>query len=68
MKYKSEPQKNYESEDIEYDVLVDTNSVASATECTGLMYAPPEDEYEAESYSNIYTVPKTPNKVEKKLR
>ncbi len=68
MKYKSGSQKNYESEDIEYDVLVDTNSVASATECTGLMYAPPEDEYEAESYSNIYSVPKTPNEKEKKLR
>ena len=65
MKYKSGPQKNYEPEEIEYDVLVDTNSVASATECTGLMYAPPEDEYEAESYSNIYSVPKTPNKMEK---
>lgn len=68
MKYKSEPQKNYEPEEIEYDVLVDTNSVASATECTGLMYAPPEDEYEAESYSNIYSVPKTPNEKEKKLK
>lgn len=68
MKYKSEPQNNYEPEEIEYDVLVDTNSVASATECTGLMYAPPEDEYEAESYSNIYSVPKTPNKMEKKLK
>lgn len=65
MKYTSGPQKNYEPEDIEYDVLVDTNSVASATECTGLMYAPPEDEYEAESYSNIYNVPKTPNEKEK---
>lgn len=49
MKYKSEPQKNYESEEIDYDMLSDRNSVASATECTGLMYAPPEDEYEAES-------------------
>ena len=68
MKYKSEPQNKYEPEEIEYDVLVDTNSVASATECTGLMYAPPEDEYEAESYSNIYNVPKTPNKMEKKLK
>lgn len=68
MKYKSEPQKNYEYEEIEYDAFADTNAVVSATECTGLMYSPPEDEYEAESYSNIYSVPKAPNKVEKKLK
>ena len=68
MKYGDKPKKNYEEEEIEYDAFADTNAVASATECTGLMYAPPEDEYEAESYSNIYNVPKTPNKAEKKLR
>ncbi len=68
MKYKSEPQKNYEPEEIDYDMLSDRNSVASATECTGLMYAPPEDEYEAESYNEIYVIPKVPNEKEKKLR
>ena len=67
MKYKSEPRRNYE-EEIDYDVLSDRNSVASATECTGLMYAPPEDEFEAESYNDIYVVPKVPNEKEKKLR
>jgi len=67
MKYQSDPRKNYE-EEIDYDVLSDRNAVASATECTGLMYAPPEDEYEAESYNDIYVIPKVPNKNEKKLR
>lgn len=68
MKYKSKPDKNYENDEIEYDVFADTNSVASATECTGLMYIPPEDEYEAESYNEIYSIPKAANKVEKKLK
>jgi len=68
MMYKSGPQKNYEPEEIDYDVLSDRNAVASATECTGLMYAPPEDEYEAESYNDIYVIPKVPNEKEKKLR
>ncbi|MBE7033126.1 MAG: hypothetical protein E7406_02745 [Ruminococcaceae bacterium] len=68
MKYQSDPRKNYEEEEIDYDVLSDRNSVASATECTGLMYAPPEDEYEAESYNDIYVIPKVPNEKEKKLR
>ena len=61
MKYQSDPRKKYEEEEIDYDVLSDRNSVASATECTGLMYAPPEDEYEAESYNDIYVIPKVPN-------
>ena len=35
----------------------DLTAVASATECTGLMFAPPESEYEGESYADIYNVP-----------
>ena len=63
MKYGEKPNKNYDpEEEIDYDALSDSNSVASATECTGLMYSPPEDEFEAESYSDIYKIPKTPNK------
>ena len=68
MKYGDKPKKNYDpEEEIDYDVLSSTNSVASATECTGLMYSPPEDEYEAESYNDIYVVPKAPNVKEKDL-
>ena len=62
MKYGDKPKKNYDTEEIEYDVFADTNAVASATECTGLMYIPPEDEYEAENYNDIYKLPKAPNK------
>lgn len=51
-----------------YDKLIDTDAVASATECTGLMYRPPENEYEAESYSDIYVVPQVVNEAEKELR
>ena len=40
------------------DVLNKIDSVASATECTGLMPTPPETEEEAESYNEIYVVPK----------
>lgn len=33
------------------------NSVVSATECTGLMSIPPQNEEEEDSYADIYTVP-----------
>ena len=51
-----------------YDQMNEFNSVTSATECTGLMYFPPENEYEAESYNEIYVVPKVANEEEKRLR
>ncbi len=46
----------------EYDAL---GGVVSATECTGLMSKPAEDESEAESYSEICFVPTTANTAEK---
>lgn len=39
------------------DKYYDINSVASATECTGLAYSPAKNEYEEESYKEIYDVP-----------
>ncbi len=51
-----------------YDKLIDADAVISATECTGLMYRPPQNENEAESYSDIYTVPQVANEAEKELR
>lgn len=33
------------------------NSVVSGTECTGLIPTPPENEQEAESYTDLYAVP-----------
>lgn len=40
-----------------YDILDDFNTIASATECTGLIQIPPTNIEEAESYSDIYSVP-----------
>lgn len=37
-----------------------TNSVVSGTECTGLIPTPPEADSEADSYSDLYTIPKPP--------
>ncbi|MBR1970297.1 MAG: hypothetical protein IKA17_08055 [Clostridia bacterium] len=42
----------------QYDLENEINSVVSQTECTGLIQVPPQDEDEAESYTEIYTVPK----------
>ena len=52
----------------EFDILNKTNSVASATECTGLMPRQPLDIDEAYSYTDIYVVPEQINYEEKKLR
>ena len=39
------------------DDLYDMNTVASATECTGLIPTPPNNEGEAEAYTDIYNIP-----------
>lgn len=54
--------------EFEFDILNKTNAVASATECTGLMRRPPEDIFEANSYTDIYVVPEQVNSREKELR
>lgn len=62
------PLKNKDETSYIDDVLNKIDSVASATECTGLMYRPPANEDEAESYTDIYVVPKEENSKEKELR
>ena len=52
----------------EFDILNKTNAVASATECTGLMMRPPQNEAEADSYTDIYIVPEQVNYGEQRLR
>ena len=47
----------------DYDALT---GVVSATECTGLMYRPAEDDDEAESYNDICAIPAVANNGEKK--
>lgn len=46
------------SEDEENDYDYTTDMVVSSTECTGLIQTPPANEAEAESYTDLYTVPK----------
>lgn len=42
----------------EGDGYLDPEDVVSGTECTGLIPTPPITEAEAESYAQLYTVPK----------
>ena len=51
-----------------FDMQNEFNGVVSATECTGLMPVPPQNDGEAESYNEIYVVPKTPNETEETLQ
>ncbi|MBW7573634.1 hypothetical protein [Caproiciproducens faecalis] len=43
------------------DSFFTSDEVISATECTGLIQTPPISEEEAESYTQIYHVPKPEN-------
>lgn len=44
---------------LEENALGDVNTVASAGDCTGLIPTPPLSEAEAESYQDIYDIPKS---------
>ncbi len=39
------------------DKFYDMGSVASASDCTGLIPSPPANEGEAESYAELYNIP-----------
>lgn len=58
-------EKNY---GFEYDIMEELNTVASVTECTGLMQIPPTNEDEAEAYGDIYVIPEQVNNFEKVKR
>lgn len=66
-----EKKPNLNTEDVDgsyaFDMQNEFQGVVSATECTGLMPTPPQDYDEAESYNEIYVVPKVRNKTEKVL-
>ena len=64
---KTKPPKTNEFE-FEFDMLHKTNAVASATECTGLIQIPPQDEAQADSYTDIYVVPEQVNFGEQRLK
>ena len=58
---KNDKNKNFEEpEDYLYNDEI--NAVVSATECTGLISIPPQNEEEADSYAEIYVVPKEVNR------
>lgn len=44
------------------------NTVSSVTECTGLIQIPPVNDEEADSYADIYAIPKQINYSLKKYR
>ena len=44
------------------DLFDDLFSVASATECTGLIQTPPVSDEEAEAYTEIYAIPQPENR------
>ncbi len=50
------------------DPLEEMMDVASATECTGLIPAPPANEAEAESYTELYPIPQPPKPPQKHRR
>ncbi len=61
------PQPDLVFPDDEY-IYSCTNSVVSGTECTGLIPTPPETDSEADSYSDLYTIPKPPVNNSKKAK
>lgn len=43
------------------DDFLDSDSIPSSMECTGLIPTPPKSEAEAEAYTEIYDIPKPEN-------
>lgn len=64
MNKKEEPHLKLNDE----DSFFDSESVVSATECTGLVQTPPLSVDEADSYGKIYDVPHTKEKVNNGLQ
>ncbi len=50
------------------DSFFNGECVVSSTDCTGLIQSPPASEDEAESYTDIYNVPKPENRVNNGLQ
>lgn len=47
---------NNQSSELEDDSYPDISNVVSSSECTGMMYAPPQDESEIESYQELFNM------------
>ncbi len=59
---------NKEDNDFLFDMSFEEAGVASATECTGLIPTPPNDEAECEAYKHLYIIPDQDKKSEIKRR
>jgi hypothetical protein len=57
---------NTQNDNSQDDLFFDLDDIASATECTGLIPTPPESEAEAESYTQLYSIPKPQESNKKK--
>lgn len=57
--------KKEKKENFDFDLMHELNTVASSTECTGLIQIPPTREEEVEAYGDIYVVPEQINDFEK---
>lgn len=50
------------------DKFYDMGSVASASDCTGLIPSPPVNEEEAESYAELYNIPQPTDEINNGLQ
>ena len=61
MKKDKDPKKlpvRYREDNTDLDKYYDINKVASAMDCTGLVPSRPIDEGEADSYTELYNIPR----------
>lgn len=47
---------NNQLNELDYDSYPDISNVVSSCECTGMMYAPPQNESEFESYQELFNM------------
>ena len=57
--------KVMQDKNFEEDLMDELNTVASYTECTGLIQIPPTDSEQADAYGKIYVIPNQVNDFEK---
>ena len=56
------------AKEVRAEDVLDIESTVSSTECTGLMPTPPIHDGEAESYTQLYSIPQTKEKVDNGLQ
>lgn len=66
-KIKNKADNINEIDDSKYDAYPNISNIVSSTELTGLMYRPPQNDEELESYKDLSTMP-LPKKQENKIK